>query len=295
MKKVIYLGTGLLLFLAIPIWLKAQTICQNEVGTIGPFFYEYWSDGQGKACMILGTNGSFKMDWENTGNALVRQGERPGKGKEIINYNVDFQPKGNAWMGAYGWTKNPIIEYYIIDNWGPYKPPTSSGTITFVGTVKSDGDIYDIYKTRRFIQSISLPGYYDQFWSIRQTRRNSGAITVSNHFKAWENLGMEMGELHDVSFFVETYMSSGYADVQQLSITHEEQPFPTNIPSKPGDVNNDQKIDIVDALLVAQFYVGIEVSHFLEGNGDVNNDNNITIIDALLIAQCYVEYGSCDF
>lgn len=53
-----------------------------------------------------------------------------------------------------------------------------------------------------------------------------------------------------------------------------------------GDINNDNAIDILDALLIAQDYVGDQV---LPGSiADVNSDNSVDIIDALLIAQFYV-------
>jgi hypothetical protein len=55
-----------------------------------------------------------------------------------------------------------------------------------------------------------------------------------------------------------------------------------------GDVNNDSSIDIVDALLVAQYYVGIQPSVFYQNAADVNGSNSIDIVDALLIAQYYV-------
>jgi hypothetical protein len=57
---------------------------------------------------------------------------------------------------------------------------------------------------------------------------------------------------------------------------------------EPGDVNNDQIVDIIDALLVAQFYVGLNPAGFHAANADVNRDGAITIVDALLIAQYYV-------
>lgn len=47
-------------------------------------------------------------------------------------------------------------------------------------------------------------------------------------------------------------------------------------------------VDIVDALLVAQFYVGLNPSNFDQGNADVNCDGSIDIVDALVIAQYYV-------
>ncbi|MBN2443356.1 MAG: hypothetical protein JXJ04_18490 [Spirochaetales bacterium] len=55
-----------------------------------------------------------------------------------------------------------------------------------------------------------------------------------------------------------------------------------------GDVNGDQRVDILDALLIAQYYVGLNPSGFNGNVADVDNDGTITIIDALLIARYYV-------
>jgi len=55
-----------------------------------------------------------------------------------------------------------------------------------------------------------------------------------------------------------------------------------------GDVNADTNINIVDALLIAQYYVGFNPSPFYESAADVSYDNVINIVDALLVAQYYV-------
>ncbi|MBN2440836.1 MAG: VWA domain-containing protein [Spirochaetales bacterium] len=55
-----------------------------------------------------------------------------------------------------------------------------------------------------------------------------------------------------------------------------------------GDVNNDGNINIVDALLTAQYFVGLPVSNFDASMADVNADGSVDIIDGLLIAQYYV-------
>jgi hypothetical protein len=55
-----------------------------------------------------------------------------------------------------------------------------------------------------------------------------------------------------------------------------------------GDVNNDGQITIVDALRIAQFYVGLETEFFAAPPADVDLDGVINIIDALLVAQYYV-------
>ncbi|MBN1469286.1 MAG: hypothetical protein JW924_11215 [Fusobacteriaceae bacterium] len=57
---------------------------------------------------------------------------------------------------------------------------------------------------------------------------------------------------------------------------------------KLGDVNNDGKIDITDALMVAQYSVGNVPPGFITDNADVNKDGIINIVDALRISQYYV-------
>ncbi len=66
--------------------------------------------------------------------------------------------------------------------------------------------------------------------------------------------------------------------------------LPTATPSTGllGDVNSNGTIDIVDALLTAQYYVGLNPTGFNTANADVTRDGNIDIVDALRIAQYYV-------
>jgi hypothetical protein len=64
---------------------------------------------------------------------------------------------------------------------------------------------------------------------------------------------------------------------------------PTNPPAGAlGDVNSDGTVSIVDALLTAQYYVGLNPSGFVAANADVNCSGGIDIVDALRIAQYYV-------
>jgi lysophospholipase L1-like esterase len=55
-----------------------------------------------------------------------------------------------------------------------------------------------------------------------------------------------------------------------------------------GDVNGSGGVDIVDALLVAQYYVGLNPANFTSSVADVNCSGAIDIVDALVIAQYYV-------
>ncbi|MBN1697235.1 MAG: hypothetical protein JW881_06960 [Spirochaetales bacterium] len=55
-----------------------------------------------------------------------------------------------------------------------------------------------------------------------------------------------------------------------------------------GDTNGDGEINIVDALLIAQYYVGLNPSNFNPIVADVNCSGAVDIVDALLVAQLYV-------
>jgi predicted esterase len=55
-----------------------------------------------------------------------------------------------------------------------------------------------------------------------------------------------------------------------------------------GDVNGSGTIDIVDALLIAQAYVGLNPSGYNEACADTNCSGSVDIVDALLLAQMYV-------
>ena len=77
-----------------------------------------------------------------------------------------------GYVGIYGWTLNPLREYYIIDDWGEMKPAgtSSDGTPrTRVGTITVDGDTYDVWKkTRENKPNITgADQTFDQYFSNR--------------------------------------------------------------------------------------------------------------------------------
>ncbi|MBN2532202.1 MAG: cellulase family glycosylhydrolase [Spirochaetales bacterium] len=55
-----------------------------------------------------------------------------------------------------------------------------------------------------------------------------------------------------------------------------------------GDTNGDGSVDIIDALQIAQYYVGLDPANFNIGVADTNCDGSVDVIDALLVAQYYV-------
>ncbi|MBN1699886.1 MAG: dockerin type I repeat-containing protein [Spirochaetales bacterium] len=55
-----------------------------------------------------------------------------------------------------------------------------------------------------------------------------------------------------------------------------------------GDVNNSGSVDIVDALQIAQYYVGLNPSGFNADVADADCSGVVNIVDALRVAQFYV-------
>ncbi len=225
-------------FILFPVNVQADvTITSNQTGTHGGYNYEYWKDS-GNGTMILKDGGAFSCEWSNINNILFRKGFKYNEtqthqqlGNITVTYSCNYQPNGNSYLGVYGWTSDPLVEYYIIESWGNWRPPgaTSKGTITV------DGGTYDIYETTRINQpSIKDNTTFQQYWSVRTSKRTSGTISVSEHFKAWERMGMKMGKMYEVALVVEGYQSSGKADVTSMTITvggSPASPQPTPVPT----------------------------------------------------------------
>ncbi len=215
----------------------------QETGKKDGYDWELWNqDGKGTVSMDVGDNGSFTCSWSGIENCLFRTGQKLGSTKTYdmydgiyLDYDVDYFPKGNSYMCVYGWTENgkdathPTVEYYIVDAWGSWRPPGANNPL---GTVEANGHKYDIYRTERVNQpSIHGTETFYQYWSVRQdnpARNNaetniSGRISISKHFEAWEDAGMDMsGVMYEVALNVEGYQSNGSAKVNSNIVTYGE-------------------------------------------------------------------------
>ena len=181
------------------------TKTSNSTGTNNGYFYTYWKDG-GSVTMTLPSDpplsgeyaGNYAVSWSSgTYNFVGGKGWNPGSSTRTINYNCGiFSPgSSNAYMTVYGWTTSPLVEYYIVDSWGSWRPPGG----TKAGQVSSDGGTYDIYKMRRY-NAPNITGTnqdFDQYWSVRTSKRNAPTgnvkVTFANHRNAWASKGWNLG------------------------------------------------------------------------------------------------------
>ena len=135
----------------------------------------------------------------------------------VIQYSGTYQPNGNSYLSVYGWTLNPLIEYYIVESYGSYNPSSAAAR---KGSVNCDGANYDILTTTRYNEpSINGTQTFQQFWSVRNPKKNpggsiSGSVSTGCHFTAWRNLGMNLGSTWNYQIVAtEGYQSSGFASI----------------------------------------------------------------------------------
>ena len=182
--------------------------------------YEAWNqDFKGQWKMNPGQDGCYTCSWSGIFNFLARMGKRFSEKKSYkqwgdveLDYEVTITPRGNVYMCVYGWTQNPLVEYYIVEGWGSWRPPGGQGG---KGSIQMNGKTYDVYSSMRNNQP-SIEGYktFPQYWSVAQSscmregtqNKVSGTISVSGHFDEWSKKGLDMsGSLYEVALNMEGY------------------------------------------------------------------------------------------
>ncbi len=234
---------------------ESMVATSNQIKAIGEYHYEMWADA-GENSATYYTDGSFSCEFSNVSDYLCREGLYYGQNsglsyKDLGHLYADFKltdPKLStyqnvtySYIGVYGWSQDPLIEWYVVDTWKPSRPTWigNSGCegCGKIGSIDVDGGTYDVYVDK--VQRGSIEGDntpFTQYFSVRRTKRNCGTIDITAHFEGWEALGLPLGSsmyeakvLGEAGQYPENGNASGSIDFSYAKVYTD-----ANKPGTPG-------------------------------------------------------------
>lgn len=155
----------------------------ESTGTNNGYFWSLYREG-GSASITFGSGGNFAISYSNVTDVVGGKGWNPGSARNI-GYNVGALSGSYNFVGIYGWTTNPLIEYYVAE-----MGSVTGGT--YINNVSSDGHSYSFYKQQR-VNAPSIIGTAT-FWQYKDTWGGSStgsnrSVNMTNHINNWRSRG----------------------------------------------------------------------------------------------------------
>ena len=215
-----------------------STITGNGLKDVGNGYHaEIWGERNNGSMTLFGGEAgcAFKAEWDDTGDFLARVGYYDAKASKkytdlgeiyaIYNYIKSGDGGGKySYIGVYGWTKNPLIEYYIVDDSFTPDGDDLFWGATEIGTYEVDGVEYKLMQGHR-LNAPCIDGFADfkQIFAVRSSYQTCGTINVTEHFKNWEKLGVKMGYIYDCKLLCEVGGGTGSIEYTCASMSWEGQ------------------------------------------------------------------------
>lgn len=155
----------------------------ESTGTSNGYFWSLYTEG-GSSSITQGSAGNFAISYSNVNDVVGGKGWNPGSAR-TIGYNVGALSGSYNFVGIYGWTTSPLIEYYVAE-----KGSATGGT--YINSISSDGHTYSFYKQQR-VNAPSIIGtatfwQYKDTWGGAATAKN-GSVNMANHINNWRSHG----------------------------------------------------------------------------------------------------------
>jgi endo-1,4-beta-xylanase len=174
----------------------------NGTGTDHGYFYSIYTSGGTTDLTFPNANqyaGNFQITYSNVGDVVGGKGWNPGAAR-IINYNVGTLTGSYNFVGVYGWTRSPLIEYYVVEKGNI---PLQGGPS--VNTISSDGHNYNFGKHKQINQP-NITGVNGDFWQYidnwgGQTFNGNKSINMANHINNWRSRGGQGFGSYDYQVF----------------------------------------------------------------------------------------------
>ena len=204
----------------------------NSQGGAGSLAWQYWANNPANGSMTTFSTPAFAASWNGANDFLARLGLEWGSNPQpytshgTITAQYTFTKTGTAggysYIGIYGWSTNPCIEWYIVDNSFNSMPFTPYNSSQKGSAVMIDGENYKLYSNGTTGTGGNRCGNvtsWTQFWSVRQTARTCGTITISQHFDAWNAAGLTLGNMLEAKILIETGGGNGSINFPIADVT----------------------------------------------------------------------------
>lgn len=176
-----------------------------------PAFSASWGPNSGDYLARIG------LSWGNSGKAVSALGTVGADFSETKSGSAG----GYSYIGIYGWSVSPCVEFYIVED-SYNQMPVNPGNTTNKGTVDIDGGTYIIYSrptSGTGGSKCSGVSNWNQYYSVRKTARTCGTISISQHFAAWAAAGLTLGKMDQAQILVEVGGGSGSIDFPVANVT----------------------------------------------------------------------------
>jgi endo-1,4-beta-xylanase len=201
----------------------------NASGTAAGLAWTIWTNSSAGTITTY-DRPAFKAAWNNSGDFLARLGLQWNATKTYDQYGTitaQFDSTktgtggGYSYIGIYGWSVSPCVEFYIVDD-SYNRMPVNPGNTTNKGTASIDGGTYTLYtRNTTGTGGSKCPGVssWTQFYSVRQAARTCGQISITAHFDAWKAAGMALGRMDQAQILIEVGGGTGSIDFTVASVT----------------------------------------------------------------------------
>ena len=275
-----------------------------STNTVGSFSngigYELWNEGGNGGSATFYDDGSFNCQMTGAKDYLCRAGLSFNSDKthtELGHMKADFKlVKSNlsgiqySYIGIYGWTREPLVEWYIVDNTGSdYMPGdwvAQGSSAKKHGVYDIDGAKYTVYEGDRTSYSIDGDNkYFKQYFSVRTSKRDCGTIDITAHFKKWEELGMKMGKMHEAKILGEAGNSEGAKARGEYDFPYAKVYIESDAPSSSSVVAESSSSETTAIAGIRSMATGSNTSLVFDAQGrfvsSFETENDASLISAI--------------
>jgi hypothetical protein len=205
----------------------------NATDSYGSYQWSLFQNGTA-GCLTTYANAdaAFSATWNNSGDFLARVGlEWDGTTTydQLGTITAQFAETkrgtdgGYSYIGIYGLSVSPCVEFYIVEDSLSAMPIRPYGG-NKIGAAVIDGATYTFYTgpmtgaATAFCPAAHTQPW-KQMWSVRETARQCGQISITDHFNEWRKIGITVGSMVEAVLVVETLGGSGRVDFTTGSMT----------------------------------------------------------------------------